>query len=652
MKSAVMFALAVNAQLSGQAEEAKTLYKKLLRKHPDNSEVIGNLAVLIKKDGQVLVAEQMLKRALVANPKNYSALTTLANIQIARKNFDEAEKYNKAALKIEPFFPEAILNEGVILISKNKLDEGEASLWRVLTVDPHHVNARINIANLARLRKLNVDGSIEVLNGILKEQPDNAGIHLLLCFSYQDTQRFVKAFESAKRAIDIDPNAEYLMAAGNSLVVLGEFEEAIQYYKEADRLMPDNPMIGATYLFALNYDNRKNQQEVYDEYKSFGELIARNKEKFDHAGREKIQGRRIRIGYVSADFYSHVVSYFIEPILRNHDHTKFEVIAYANVIKPDDHTLHLKRYFDKWVDIVQMTDDEAAEAIRKDDVDILIDLSGHTAGNRLSAMAKRPAPIQATYLGFGYTTGMTEIDYFIGDDNFVPQGSESYFAEQVLRIPAPVYAYHPPRAQISDVKPLPALAKGYVTFGTMTRMVRLNTDMLKVWKQILDRVPNSKLRFDQKTFEDPETIERFTGRLEALGFKREQIELVSTRPHWDGYHDFDIALDCWPHNAGTTTFEALFLGVPVISKRDRVSVGRLSDMVLTPLGLGDWVADTEAEFVEKAVAMASDIPALAEIRAGLRGRVETSSFLDFKARTRGLESGYIEMVRRYNEERK
>jgi protein O-GlcNAc transferase len=182
-------------------------------------------------------------------------------------------------------------------------------------------------------------------------------------------------------------------------------------------------------------------------------------------------------------------------------------------------------------------------------------------------------------------------------------------------------------------------------------MIRLNNRLLCVWKEILDRVPGSKLRFDQKTFEDPETIERFYQRLERLGYDRSRVELVSTPEHWNGYKEFDIALDCWPHNAGTTTFEALYLGVPVVSKRDRPSVGRLSDMVMSPLGLSDWVVNTEAEFIEKAVALASDLPKLAEIRQSLRAHINESTFLDFRLRTRNLEAGYLEMVRRYNEER-
>lgn len=653
MKPVVMFAKAVDSQLAGRTEEAKTLYKKLLRYYPNSSEVLGNLAVLVKKDGHVQLAEQMLQRAIRANPENFSALTTLANIKLAEKNFAEAKRYNDMALNIQPEDPDAMVNEGVLLIRDNKLDEAEWYFWQAMQRDSRHTTARMNFANVRRLKRDNLDASIDMLKSVAAQDPENTIVHLMICAANQDAQHYVEALRAAERALEITKgeSEEALNAMATSHVILGELEEAMSYYERSQAIDPTNVTTGTAYLFTINYDDRKTQEQVFQEYQRLAGLIAKDKKQYSHKLRPPVKDRRIRIGYSSPDFYTHVVSYFIEPILRNHDRSKFEVFAYANVIKPDEHTVYFKRFFDKWVDVVQMSDEEMAAQIKADDIDILIDLAGHTHGNRLPVFAMKPAPIQATYLGFGYTTGFDQIDYFIGDQNFCPPGSDPYFSETVLNIEAPVYAYNPPRHRAADVVPPPALEKGYVTFGTMTRMIRLNNRLLAVWRQILERVPGSKLRFDQKTFDDPDTVERFYRRLEGLGYDRSRVDLVSTPEHWNGYKEFDIALDCWPHNAGTTTFEALFSGVPVVSKRDRVSVGRLSDMVLEPLGLGDWVADTEEQFVELAVKLASDIPALAEIRASLRDRMNESAFFDFKARARGLEAGYLEMVRRYNEER-
>ncbi|MCA3602256.1 MAG: tetratricopeptide repeat protein [Methylobacterium sp.] len=653
MKSAVMFAKAVACQINGKPDEAKELYKKLLRYYPESSEVLGNLAVLVKKDGHVRLAEQMLRRAVNANPQNFSALTTLANIKIADRKYAEARKFNDMARAIAPEDLDAIVNEGVLFIHDNKLDEAEFNFWQVMQRDPKHITARMNFANIRRLKKDNIDNSITMLKQVAEQDPDNIMVNLMIAAANQDAQRYVEALHYAEKALAASngQSVDALNAIATCLIVLGELEEAVEIFQRSQAISPDNVLTGTAYLFALNYDDRRTPKEVFHEYQRLAHLLGKDKVQYNHSKRGKIEGRRIRIGYVSPDFYTHVVSFFIEPILRNHNRTRFEVIAYANVMKPDEHTVYLKRYFDKWVDVVRMNDEEMAAQIRADDVDILIDLAGHTHGNRLPVLAMKPAPIQATYLGFGYTTGFDQVDYFIGDNNLTPPGEEAYFSEKVLNIEAPLFAYNPPWHRAPEITPPPALTKGYVTFGSMTRMVRLNTRLLRVWKQILDRVPGSKLRFDQKTMDDPETVERFYRRLEGLGFERARVELVSTPEHWNGYLEFDIALDCWPHNGGTTTFEALFSGVPVVGKRDRVSVGRLADTVLKPLGLEEWIADTPEEFVELAVKLASDLPRLADIRANLRKRMTESAFFDFKARTRGLEAGYYEMVRRYNEER-
>lgn len=647
-----VFETAVEKQLSGDLDGAKTAYKRLLRAYPNASEVLGNLAVITKKEGQLRAAEEMLQRAIRANPDNYSALTTLANIAIAKKDYAEAKRYNDAALRLAPEDLNAKVNEGVLLVHDNKIETAESLFNWVFLRDPGNTSALINLANCQRIRKENVEGTVTTLEAMAEREPDNGPLLMALSRAYHDIGKHIEALEAASRAGKIAPEEpDPLFAIANQLVIMGEFEEAMLYYKRCEHMRPDVYAAPASYLFALNYDDRKSPAEVFTEYRDFGRRMMQGAVVQDHSARPRIENRKIRVGYSSADLCNHVVTFFIEPILRNHDHSKFEIFAYANVMRPDNMTWQLKENFDHWIDVSRMSDEEMCQRIREDDIDILVDLAGHTQGNRLQAMAMHPAPIQATYLGYGYTTGMDAMDYFIGDPNLTPGGSEPFFSEKIVRIEAPVYAYNPTRPLVPDVQPLPALSKGYVTFGTMSRMIRLNDRMLSVWKRVLDRVPGSKLRIDQTPFSNERVRARFWARLKALGYKPEQLELGASSPHWLGYHHFDIALDCWPHNAGTTTFEALIMGVPVISKRDRISVGRLSDMVLSPMGFGDWVADTEDEFVDKAVAMASDLDRLAELRATLRTHMDHSPFCDYVARARGLEAGYVEMVRQYNEAR-
>jgi predicted O-linked N-acetylglucosamine transferase (SPINDLY family) len=310
----------------------------------------------------------------------------------------------------------------------------------------------------------------------------------------------------------------------------------------------------------------------------------------------------------------------------------------------------MKGYFDHWIDVFPMSDDAMAERIYDDQIDIMIDMAGHTKGNRVLVFAMRPAPIQVTsWIGYGHTTGLKEIDYIIADENFAPVGSEAYFSEQVWRLPAPSIVYDPPRDIAPDVKDLPALRKGYVTFGSMARLARLNDPLFRVWKEILNRVPDSRLRLDQRPFAAESVRELFLERLEGLGIPRERVELTCSAPHWTGYHDIDIGLDCWPHNAGTTTFESLWMGVPVLSKTDRPSVGCIGATILKPLGLEDWVVEDEIDYIEKAVAYAEDLDALAQLRAGLRQRVDESTLSAGEVLTLNLESTYQQMIEKIEE---
>ncbi|MGL5448359.1 MAG: tetratricopeptide repeat protein [Rhabdaerophilum sp.] len=650
MKAQILFETAVQKQLSNDLVGAKTLYQKLLKQYPTNSEVLSNLGTIVKRQGQLAAAEQLLKRALQANPNNIAALTTMGNICLGQKRIGESFNYTLRALKIDNQHPESLVNLGVAFARENQIRNAEVAFNKALAVRPNFGLAKMNLANCHRLLKIDLAHSIDELKSVTEKEPENDEAWLFLSMAHLDNMQYVKSLDAITRAHETSGKYEYINTRAAILIILGEFEEAMSFYRDALKFEPGNNEISATILFALNYDNRKTAEEVFQEYKSYGATFKSHK-KYTHENHLSSKDRKIRIGYSSADFYGHVVMFFMEPILRSHNKEQFELVAFSNVSKPDNVTERVQRIFNEWVDVSNMTNQDMAQSIYDKKIDIMVDLSGHTTGTRLESLCSKPAPIQCTYLGYGYTTGMTDIDYFIGDSNFTPEGCEHLFSEQVFRIPAPVYAYESPTAMTPQVAKLPALKKGYVTFGSMSRIIRFNNQLLRVWKQVLDRVPGSKLRLDQKPFGDPDTCERFSARLERLGFQADQFELVSSKSHWLGYHDFDISLDCWPHNAGTTTFEALWMGVPVISKRDRPSVGRLSAMVLEPLGLGDWIADTEEEFVDKAVAMASDLDGLERIRAGLRKIIQESPFMDFKARTKGLEDAYVEMMRRFEEKK-
>ena len=478
-------------------------------------------------------------------------------------------------------------------------------------------------------------------------KPDYAEAHSNLGVTLKELGRLDEAEASCKRAIALNPDfAEAHSNLGVTLKELGRLDEAETSYRQAIALKPDFAEARDNLLFVLNYNHRLSAADLYAEYAAYGETVAKlTKRRFDHDNRTPVSGRRMRIGYSSPDFRGHACRFFMEPMFRHHNRAEFELFAYSNTRRPDDHTERLKGYFDHWIDVTSLSDEAMAERIYSDGIDILVDMAGHTAGNRLLVFAMRPAPIQVgSSIGYGYTTGLKEVDYFIGDENLTPLGSESYFAEQLWRIPAPNFTYEPPREVTPDVSELPALRKGYVTFGSLTRTVRLNDSVFKVWKEILDRVPNSRLRLDQKPFIAESTREVWWTRLEEVGIPRARVELVCTTPHWNAYRDIDITLDCWPHNAGTTTMESLWMGVPVLSKIDRPSMGCVGASVLKSAGLGDWVVSSETEYVERALQASSDLGELAKLRAGLRQRLEGSAILDGAGLTRRIEVAYKKML--------
>jgi protein O-GlcNAc transferase len=372
---------------------------------------------------------------------------------------------------------------------------------------------------------------------------------------------------------------------------------------------------------------------------------------FDYANSLEPQ-RRLRIGYVSPDFRHHVCALFIEPLLRNHDRSQVEVFAYSLVRREDAVTERFMGHVEHWRHCVGLKDEAIAERIRADNIDILVDLAGHTGNNRLQVFALKPAPVQVSWwMGFAFGTGLDQVDYFLADEQMLPPGCESSFAESLWRMPAPAVAYcAPAHMQAAEVEPLPALSNGYITFGSLTRPVRLNHRVIRAWSELLRRVPGSRLMLDSGSFQDESLRDHYQALFAGQGIGAERLLLGYTSPATAALAQMDIALDCFPHNSGTTLYESLWMGLPVVSLRDRPSMGRVGALILHGMGRDEWIADTEQEYLDKLAALASDVPALAAIRAGLREEMRSSRLCDAPDFTRRMEATYRQMWQRYCEE--
>ena len=354
--------------------------------------------------------------------------------------------------------------------------------------------------------------------------------------------------------------------------------------------------------------------------------------------------RRLRIGYVSPDFRNHSCRYFFEPLFSQHDHARFEVFAYSNVKREDEHTQRFKGYFDAWRDISYVSDEDAFEMIRKDKIDILIDGCGHMQGARLEVFALKPAPIQVTWLGAAWTTGLKQMDYALFDPYMAPP--EIHTSEEVLHLPHTWAAYRPgEKASQASVTLLPALKNGYITFGYSGRTERLNYKVFGVWGQLLARIPDARLIMDYKCFSDPATKVYFEDFMAGFGMDMDRVTLRHSANIFDALGEVDILLDSFPHSGGTMLFDALWMGVPVITIASRPPVGRIGTSLIHNIGLGDWVSEDEESYIAKAVTFSKDFEALSLLRLGMRERMRASPVMDEAGFAVDVETTYLKIWR-------
>ncbi len=555
------------------------------------------------------------------NSTEAERLTRLSDQMRLQGRLAEAEAAARRAMALDPTHAGAVMHLGNALSGQNRLDEAEAAFGQALALDPGFAEAHNN-RGLSLMRRGQVTAAEHDLRRALELRPDKPEIGFNLGVVLQDQ---------------------------------GRLEEAYAVYRRAVEARPDIPQGHGALLFCINYQPQVSAEEAFAEFQRWDARHARPHLPADpHWSNDPDPDRPLRIGYVSPDFGAKSARHFIEPMLAGHDRRAVEVFAYAEVAHPDAVTAYFKTLTDHWRPTVGLSDDELAALIRHDRIDVLIDLGGHTARNRLLALARKPAPVQiAHFLGHGYTSGMSAMDAFLADDCLAPAGSDHLFAERVMRLGRIPIAYQAP-PELPPVASLPALRKGYVTFGHFGRTVRINERVVEAWARILNGVPGSRLMLNTGPFGDEGVRERYRRRFADHGISADRLELVYTTPQpntWAAYGEVDIGLDPFPHNAGTTTIEALWLGVPVISLADRPSVGRFGLSILHAAELDDWVADTIDAYVAKAIAAAGDLPALAELRAGLRMRMQASPLGDGPGLAHQLERTYRSLWREWCAER-
>ena len=586
------------------------------------------------------------RKAIELNPVFIDAIYNLALLHFDRGSYTICIETADRLIELAPDFLNAFIMKGNALRELKAHQEAVSVLQSALKLGPENLKVLNNLsASLSQIGRHEEALVIAETAVNLKESKGRYEPYHNLGAALQGLSRFGESISAYEKAIEINPKFfQGYYNVGIMRAELGEFESALQSYEKAIKITPDLSDAYANKLFVLNYHPGKTPEEVFAHYQQFDERFClpykKSWFKFDTLPPSE---RQIKVGYLSPDFKSHPVAKFMQPILEKHDRERFSIHAYAEVaLKDEDEVTGLiKQHLDSWTSTYGMSDEDLANKIREDGIDILVDLAGHTEGNRLPMIGKyKPAPVVASYsVGFAYTTGLSAVDYFLAPkDLFAPDGGH-LFSEQSLGLDAGlVYTSDP---KIGNVNEAPVIERGYITFGSLTRSIRINRKTVSVWSELLKRVDRSRLVLNSKSYLSDLVKSNIISMFEEEGVSRERLELGYDSPPWDVYRGIDIGLDCFPHNSGTTLAESLYLGIPFITLRGTLPVGRIGSTYLNAINRGEWIAETTEEYINKAVALAEDINLLSSIRQSLRSELLASPAMDAVNVTRELEKAYL-----------
>ena len=642
--------LAVRHHTAGRLPEAERLYQRILRADPDQSTALHLLGVITHQMGNSELAVDLIAKALVIAPDYADAHSNLALVLKDQGRLDEALASYRKALAIKPDDVEVLNSLGALCQDLGKPDEAIASYGKALAVKPDDADAHNNLGNMFRVQG-KLDQAVASYRKALAIAPDDADVLNNLGNALQDLGKRDEALASYHKAIAIDPrHAEAYSNLGAVFQDLGRLDEAITSYHRALAIKPEYARAHSNLLFCMNCDERYSQRDIYTESRRWEAAHAAPgpARAVSHTN-DRDPERRLRIGYVSPDFRRHSVSHFLDPLIAGHDRRQFEVFCYAQVAIPDTVTRRFQGLADGWRSTVGMTAPALAERVRGDAIDILVDLAGHTANSRLLAFAERPAPVQVTWLGYPNTTGLSAMDYRLTDAIADPQGpGDALHSETLTRLPGGFLCFAPD-AEAPAVADPPVSAKSSITFGSFNNLSKMTVATVAAWARILEGVPGSRLLLKSRSFADAETRRRYRSLFAARGIAEERLELHawidSKSGHLGLYQRIDIGLDPFPYNGATTTCEALWMGVPVISLRGDRHAGRVGASILTRVGFSELIADTDDAYVAAAVALAEAPGRLVELRRDLRAAMAASPLCDAAGFTRHVEAAYRGMWR-------
>lgn len=546
--------------------------------------------------GRLEQAERLYRKILKADPNNIDALHLTGAIALQKGNNEAAQTYLAKTIELKPDLALAHSNLGNALTNLGRLDEAVASCRNAIALQPGLAGAHNNLGNaLYNLGQL--DEAAASYRKAIASKPDLALAHNNL---------------------------------SNTLFGLGRLDEAIASCRNAIELKSDYAAAHSNLIYGLKLKAEPSSSEIKVEADKFGDIVRSRAKPFVNWNVRRDPAKRLRVGMVSADFKDHVISRFLGSFLGHIDQSRVELAAYSASVTEDDITERLKSHFALWRKVVGLDDRSLAGMVHDDAVDILIDLSSHTGGNRLPMFAYKPAPVQATWLGLFVTSGVPGMDYIITDPYLVPGDEAQYFSEEVWPLAESWFCLSTPDVAV-EPEPLPALVNGTITFGCFNNLAKMTDVVVELWARVLLAVPGSRLFLKTRQLGDDLVRRNTLARFAAQGIGSDQLVLEGSSPYAEyfaAYNRVDVSLDPFPYAGGTTSLDSLWMAVPVLTRRGERADSHLGESIAQAAGLADWIADDDDDYVKKAADLTSDLQRLAELRAGLRERVLASSLYD------------------------
>ena len=536
-------------------------------------------------------------------------------------------------------------------LAAGRMPDAQNAYLAALEQDPAHFDALLGMSELAE-RADDMEAALHYGTQLVERHRSDARAHFALGNFYTRQYDFANARRCYRNAVERDPLAAGAWNnLGNVEKYLGNLPESIACYDRSVACDPDNATLHSNALISLYYDTSTSHDALFRRHTAWAERHAARFYPTQPAWPNRRDAARpLRVGYLSCSLDGRVLGHFLRNVFAHHDRSQFSTYAYSGTRHADATTDELKRAFDQWREIRALDDDAVSAQIARDEIDVLVDLDGHTPDARLLVLARKPAPVQVTWLGYWNTTGMTTMDYVITDAYTTPDGSPQRFTERLLHLPETRLCYTPV-SYAPEVAPLPSRARGNFTFGSFNRYDKLGPELIACWAQILERVPDARLVIKNSAIDVPHARAELARRFAAHGIAAGRVELRGRTPHaamLAEYGDLDLALDTFPYNGGLTTCEALWMGVPMVAIAEERMISRQTAAMLRVVGLPQFIAENRDDYVALAVRRAQEREELASIRASLRGQMRASALCDGSRFTRDLETALRTAWRHYS----